>query len=282
VKKIIFLYFIFFVKISLSQINKEHLKDFKIIIEMMDSVKNLHSIRFNMKSLERIETGYETSYTNVKLQISSRKVYLKNPSVKLELLYNSDKNKVKCLVKPHVFPYFTLSLDPRGNLMRKNQHFTINEIGFDFTVKTIAIALSKEKNQIAKHLTLLGKVEKNGMTCYLIIYENQSFSYFDHIVGDKETVESISNKYIVNEYMVRTKNKLFDDYGYLKKGTIVKIPNFYCKKGIFYVDEKSMLPVSITIFDEVGVFESYEYTNLEINKPIPPAEFERNYKGYGF
>ena len=82
--------------------------------------------------------------------------------------------------------------------------------------------------------------------------------------------------------MVRTKNKLFDDYGYLKKGTVVKIPNFYCKKGIFYVDEKSMLPVSITIFDEVGVFESYEYTNLEINKPIPSAEFERNFKGYNF
>ncbi len=249
---------------------------------MMDSVKNLRSIRFNMKSLERVETGYEESNTKVKLQINSRKVYLKNPTVKLELLYNSDNNKVKCLVKPHVFPYFTLSLDPRGNLMRKNQHFTIHEIGFDFTVKTIAIALSKEKNQIAKHLSLLGKVEKNGMTCYLIVYENQAFSYFDHIVGDKETAESISHKYIVNEYMVRTKNKLFDDYSYLKKGTIVKIPNFYCKKGIFYVDEKSMLPVSITIFDEVGVFESYEYTNLEINKPIPAAEFERNFKGYNF
>ncbi len=249
---------------------------------MMDSVKKLQTIRFNMKSLERIETGYEESHTQVKLQINTRKVYLKNPAVKLELLYNADNNKVKCLVKPHVFPYFTLSLDPRGNLMRKNQHFTINEIGFDFTVKTIAIALSKEKNQIAKHLSLLGKVEKNGMTCYLIIYENQAFSYFDHIVGEKETAESISHKYIVNEYMVRTKNKLFDNYGYLKKGTIVKIPNFYCKKGIFYIDEKSMLPISITIFDEVGVFENYEYSNLEINKPIPAAEFERNFKGYSF
>lgn len=281
-KRVVLLYFIFLVKIVLSQTSKEHLSDFKIITDMMDSVKNLHSIRFNMKSLERIETGYEESHTQVKLQISPRKVYLKNPTVKLELLFNSDKSKVKCLVKPHVFPYFTLSLDPTGNLMRKNQHFTINEIGFDFTVKTIAIALSKEKNQIGKHLTLLGKVEKNGLNCYLMVYENLSFGYVDHIVGEKETAESISHKYIVNEYMVRTKNNLFDNYGYLKKGTIVKIPNYYCKKGIFYIDEKSMLPISITIFDEVGVFEMYEYSNLEINKPIPAAEFERNFKGYTF
>jgi hypothetical protein len=59
-----------------------------------------------------------------------------------------------------------MSLDPRGNLMRKNQHFTILDIGFDFMARTIAIALSKEKDQIAKHLTHAGKVEKNKMMCH--------------------------------------------------------------------------------------------------------------------
>jgi len=270
------------VKIVISQTNKDNIKDLKLITVMADSVKNLHYVRFNMKSVERVEKGYETSNTTIKLQINARKIYLINPTEKLEILYNSDKSKTKCIVKPHVFPYFTLSLDPTGNLMRKNQHFTINEIGFDFTAKTIIIALSKEKNHIAQHLTSLGTVNKNGMNCYLLVYENQSFSYFDHIVKAKETVESISHKYIVNEYMVRTKNKLFDDFGYLKVGSTLKIPTYYCKKGIFYIHEKSMLPVSITIFDEFGVFESYEYTNIEINKPIPPDEFERNFKGYGF
>ncbi len=248
----------------------------------MDSVKNLHTIRFNMKSLERIEHGFSVASTQIKLQLSPRKLYLKNPEKKLEILYDADHSKTKCYVKPHIFPYFTMQLEPNGNLMRKDQHFTINEVGFDFAVKTIAMALSKEKNEIAKHLSFAGVVDKNGMKCHLVIYENTNFGYYDYTVKSKETVTSIAYKLIVNDYMIRTKNKLYDNYGYLKTGSVIKIPTFYCKKAVFYIDEKSMLPISITIYDEVGIFENYEYYNLDINKPIDAKEFTKSYKGYGF
>jgi hypothetical protein len=235
-----------------------------------------------MRATERIEHGYSAANTRVKLQMHPRKSYLKNVDSKLEVLYNEDKLPNKCIVKPHVFPYFTLTLDPRGNLMRKNQHFTIYELGFDFTVKTIAMALSKEKDQIVKHLSMIGKVEKNKMNCYLFIYENPNFSYYDYIVQAKETVASIASKLVVNDYLIRTKNKLFDEYGYVKAGSKLKIPNFYCKKAVIYIDEKSMLPVSMSIYDEVGLFENYEYYDIELHKKIPDEEFERNFKGYGF
>ncbi len=262
--------------------SREHIKDFKIITDMMDSVKKITHLRFNMKSIERIETGFSTSNTRVKLQSHPRKTYLINPEKKLEVLFNEGELNNKALVKPHVFPYFTMTLDPRGNLMRKNQHFTIMELGFDFTVQTIAIALSKEKDQIAKHLTYVGKVEKNKMNCFLLVYENLSFSYTDYSVQHKETVSSIAAKFTVNDYMLRCKNKLYDDYGYLKVGSIIKIPTFYCKKAIFYVDEKTMLPISISIYDDMGLFESYDFSDLEVNKPIPAIEFNRTYKDYTF
>lgn len=266
-----------------AQYSKEQLKEFKIITDMMDSVKKNAYLRCNMRSLERVETGYAAASTSIKVQTMPRKCYLRNGEKKLEVLYNADVSKTKCIVKPHVFPYFTLNLDPSGNLMRKNQHFTIFELGFEFIGKTIAIALSKEKDQIAKHLTLMpNKVEKNKMSCHLFIYENNSFGYHDYTVQDKETVSSISAKFVVNDYMVRTKNKLYDDYGYLKKGSVIKIPTFYCKKALFYIDDKTLLPVCVIIYDEVGLFESYEYFDLEINKPIPAPEFTKTFKGYGF
>jgi hypothetical protein len=250
---------------------------------MMDSVKKINYLRCNMKSLERVETGYSIASTSIKLQSLPRKSYLRNSEKKLEVLYNSEVAKNKCTVKPHVFPYFTMTLDPTGNLMRKNQHFTIFELGFDFTVKTIAIALSKEKDQIAKHLTLMAnKVEKNKMSCYLFVYENNSFGYHDYVVQEKETVSSIATKFVVNDYMIRTRNKLYDDYGYLKKGSTIKIPTFYCKKALFYIDDKTLLPVCVILYDEVGLFETYEYFDLELNKAIPSAEFMRSFKGYGF
>lgn len=268
--------------LMLAQIHKDHFKDFKIITDMMDSVKKVNFIRFNMKSTERIESGYSTANTRVKLQMHPRKSYLKNIDSKLEVLYNEEKIYNKCLVKPHIFPYFTMTLDPHGNLMRKNQHFTIFELGFDFTVKTIAIALSKEKDQIAKHLKLIGKVEKNKMNCYLLVYENPNFNYYDYTVLKKETISGIASKLIVNDYMIRTKNKLYDEYGYVKQGTVLKIPTFYCKKAIIYIDEKTMMPISMSIYDEVGLFENYEFSDVELHTPIPNEEFDRKFKGYGF
>lgn len=264
------------------EVSHEHFKDFKLITDMLDSAKKVSFLRYNMKSVERIESGYATATTMVKLQVHPRRSYLVNTQNKLEVLYNEGEINNKALVKPHVFPYFTMSLDPRGNLMRKNQHFTILDIGFDFTARTIAVALSKEKEQVAKHLTYVGKVEKNKMNCHLLVYENLEFSYHDYTVQHKETVSSIAGKLTVNDYMLRCKNKLYDDYGYLKEGSVIKIPTFYCKKAVFYVDEKTMLPVSVSIYDELGLFENYDFYDLEVNKPIPASEFKKDYKGYGF
>ena len=262
--------------------SREHFKDFKLITDMLDSAKNVSSLRYNMKSVERIGKGYLTASTSVKLQTHPRKSYLKNHTSKIEVLYNEGTLNNKSFVKPHVFPYVTLALDPLGNIMRKNQHFTILDIGFDFTARTIAVALNKEKEHIRQHLNYIGKVEKNKLACHLLIYENQEFSYTDYTVLHKETVSSIAGKLTVNDYMLRSKNKLYDNYGYLKEGSVIKVPNFYCKKAVFYVDEKTMLPISVSIFDEVGLFESYDFFNIELNKPIPAEEFKRDFNGYGF
>ncbi len=264
------------------EISHEHFKDFKLVTDMLDSAKKVAFLRYNMKSVERNESGYATAATNVKLQTHPRKLYFVNTQNKLEVLYNEGEINNKALVKPHVFPYFTMSLEPLGNLMRKNQHFTILDVGFDFTARTIAIALNKEKEQIAKHLTYVGKAEKNKMNCHLLVYENLEFGYHDYIVQHKETVSSIAGKLTVNDYMLRCKNKLYDNYDYLKEGIIIKVPTFYCKKAVFYVDEKTMLPISVSIYDEVGLFESYDFFNLEVNKAIPDAEFKKDFKGYGF
>ena len=53
--------------------SREHFKDFKLITDMLDSAKNVSSLRYNMKSIERIGTGYLIANTSVKLQTHPRK-----------------------------------------------------------------------------------------------------------------------------------------------------------------------------------------------------------------
>lgn len=249
---------------------------------MLDSIKNARAIRFKVTAIERTNGIYVKAISECKVQTAPRCMYLLNREKKLEILFSTGHYNNKAVVKPHVFPYLTLQLNPVGNLMRKNQHYTINELGFDFIGRSVAMALSKEKENFTKCITYYGKVEKNGCLCYLLVYEAKTFPYNDYVVKEKETVSSIALKFNCNDFLLRTRNNLYDDFDYLKKGLTIQVPQYYCKKAVFYVDEKTMLPISVAIFDEVGLFESYDFTNVILNKPIPAEEFTKEYKDYHF
>jgi len=248
---------------------------------MHDSIKGIKTVRVHISALEREENSFRTANSEIKLQINPRRLYFKNPSKKIEILFNAGKLNNKALVKTNTFPYITLTLDPTGSLMRKNQHYTIHEIGFDFVDKAVAFIISKDKDGL-NNFKYYGKVTKNGFQCYLLEYENKNFAYMDYKVGESETVTSIANKLGVNDYLVRYKNDLFNNYDFVKSGRIIKVPTLFCKKATLYIDEKLMLPVSAALLDDVGVFENYDFTKIEVNKGIREEEFSKDYKDYHF
>lgn len=252
-----------------------------LITQMFDTIKTVKTLRYKIKATERINNSYLTAVSENKILTSPRKQYFLNPEKKLEILYVAGTNNNKAIVKPHVFPYITLSLNPLGNMMRKNQHYTILDLGFDFIAKVMVLTLSKEK-EVAKSMSYLGIQNHNGIKCHLVVYENKKFGYFEYTVLNKETVSSISSKLLVNDYMVRTKNDLFNEFGYLKAGTKLLIPDLYCKKAIIFLEEKTLLPISVSIYDDVGIFESYEFSNIIVNKPFEENEFTKQYKDYHF
>ncbi len=253
----------------------------KILHQMYDSIKNVKTMRTKVAALERIDKKFSSANSEYIVQTHPRKVYFINRSKKLEVLYNTELYGRKALVKPNVFPYMTLSLDPTGNIMRKNQHYSIHELGYSFIGTSIALTLSKDKDGL-KNFTFNGKSHKNGYACYMLTYENKNYSYVDYKVGEKETVGVVASKLCVNEYLLRDNNDLLNDFGYLKKGRVLKVPTLYCKKAILFIDEKLMLPVSISLYDDAGLFESYEYSSIEINKPLKESDFNRDNKNYGF
>lgn len=248
---------------------------------MFDSIDHIKTLRIKISALERGEKGYASATSELKLVTSPRKLYFINPQKKIEILYNTIESNHKALVKPNTFPYLTVRLDPNGSLMRKNQHYTINELGFGFIGKALALALGKDKEGVA-HFKFVGKVDRNGYSCFLLEYENNNYAYTDYTVGEYQTASSIAMKLGVNDFVVRYKNNLINNFGYLKKGTVLKVPILYCRKAVIYVDEKLYLPVSISLYDDVGLFESYDFTGIVVNGPIREIEFSKANKEYGF
>jgi hypothetical protein len=278
-KKLSWLFFLPFYFSAFAQ----QVKPLQLIAGMHDSVRAIQTARFKISAIERKEdnTFYKAVSEN-KLQIKPRKLYLLNREKKLEILYAEGERNDKALVKPNTFPYVTLALNPLGSVMRKNQHYSIFEIGFEFMANAIELALSKEKENALKSLTCVGKQNKNGAICHLLVYEAKNFGYTEYTIKEKETVADIATKLRVNEFIIRSKNNLFNEFGMLKIGTRLQVPLYYCKKAVFYLNEKTLLPISISVFDDKGLFENYDFTDIILNKPISSVEFTEDYKDYHF
>ncbi|MDZ4665958.1 MAG: DUF1571 domain-containing protein [Bacteroidota bacterium] len=271
--------FLFGAYLALTSFRAGRLETSTILHKMYDSIRNVKTLKITITAIERLGTTYASAGSEVKLQMNPRRLYFNNKAKKLEILFNQNTNNNKALVKPNHIP--NLNLDPNGNMMRKNQHYTIHELGFDFIGRSIALTLSKDKEGL-KNFVYKGKSKKFTYNCYLLQYENPNYAYVEYTVGPKETASSIAAKLIVNDYLLRHKNDLLNDFGFLKKGRKILVPNLYCKKAVIFIDEKLMLPVSVSLYDDSGLFESYEYPSMTINPTIKAEEFSKDNKEYGF
>lgn len=260
----------------------EKLSPVQILHQMLDSIQNIQSLKAKLVSLERIQNKYlkATSYFKVSYY-PSKKLYFINPEKKLEILYIEGQNNNKALVKHPSLP-FSIFLDPTGSIMKKNQHYTIHELGFQHIANIIQVILSKEKDKYLNHLRYLGINEKNKQLCYTLLYESSNFDYIPYTIQASETVVSIARKFNINEYIIRDKNNLYYEFGYLKKGSTIFLPKMYCKRAFLYIDKNTFLPVSINLYDDKGLLESYDYFNVQKNCYFDEAEFSKYHKEYNF
>lgn len=252
-----------------------------IMLKSLKSIDEIKSLKYHLKITERGKKGFNFYESAVKFQKKPRKIYLYIKGI--EVLWVEGKNKGKALVKPNSFPYFNLNLDPLGDLMRQDQHHTLNEMGYDYFANIISYSIKKIGNDFDKVFSLHGEVKINNRMCYKIIIDNKDFSYVDYKIGPNESITSIARKLNVCEYMILEKNKKFKDYfDILTPGEVIKVPTWYCRKVEMYIDKFYFLPISIKIEDDKGLFEEYNYHFLQVNPKIDEAEFTKDYKDYNF
>ena len=252
----------------------------ELIQSIFDAVDNIKTMRFNLQCNERIK-GRMTHYESVvKLQISPRKLYLslRGP----EVLWIQGQNSGDALVNPGAFPYMNLNLDPYGSLMRKDQHHTIHEMGFQYLADILKDGMKRAGDKLDKYFVVVGEEKLNGRNCYKLAISFPDFAWGPYTVKKGENLTALARKLKVSEYMVLMNNPKVSWYNDLKEGQIIQVPNAYGKLTILLIDKELLLPVSNKVFDDQGLFETYEYHNLQINTLILPEEFTKDYKDYNF
>lgn len=253
----------------------------ELITKSLKSIKEIKGLKYHLKITERGRKGFNYYESAVKFNRNPRLIYLYIKGI--EVLWLQGKNEGKALVKPNSFPFFNLNLDPMGNLMRQDQHHTLNEMGYDYFASVIEHSMIKLGDKFDDYFSLDGEERINNRPCYKVTIDNKDFAYRDYVIGEGESITSIARKFFIAEYMILEKNPKFTDYfDILKKGQVIKIPTWYCKTVTMYIDQFYFVPISIKIQDDKGLFEEYNYHYLQVNPKFEEGEFTKTYKDYKF
>lgn len=254
----------------------------EIIGHFLDSIKHVKTQRCDVKAMENINGHLHFAESTLKINFSPKMIYFKSILKGNELLWIHGKNKGNAIVHSRTLPLVNLDLDPYGSMMRKDNHHTIFDLGFPYIGSIVANTIVKWPKDFDKHFAYAGTINWNHIECYQIIISFPEYKYVEYTVTKGETVNSIANKLSTSDYKIRYKNGLSSYYGSIKEGKKLLIPTPYANKVIMYIDKKTYMPINVKIYDDEGLFESYEFYNVKINTPFAADEFSEKFKGYGF
>lgn len=259
----------------------------KISDDVITSLGRVSTLKYRMVKQERIKGKMKTGEIQVKYQKNPFKVYvyIYSPKPGVELLYATGDNNGKVYVNPNSFFLNMLDpdLDPMGKTLRKDEHHTLLESGFEATRKLL-IAMRKraeEEDKFDEYCQYTGDTKWDGRDCYKILLEYPDYKWENYTVKKGETIDKIAKENNLYGYTILEKNKL-SWYTSVKEGQVIQIPNIYAKKVILYVDKILKLPIYQEVYDDQGLLSVYEYHSLILNPVIAAEEFTKNYKDYKF
>jgi hypothetical protein len=253
--------------------------------KMLDACGSVKSAKFILNSTEREEGNkLEKSELIIKLQTSPLKIYLYmiHPHAGAECLWKKGEWSDRVFVNPNGFPYINLKLHPGNSLLRQDSHHLISDLGFEYIASMTTYYQHKLGESFFKYLALTDTLQWDGRTCYELTFDYTPFKYLDYTMKDGETLAIIAAKFHVSDYVLLKHNPKVKDYDEGKPGQVIKIPNFYNRKIVFYVDHLNFLPLVQITYDENGMLEKYEMKSFVLNPDLKSEEFTPTFKGYGF
>jgi hypothetical protein len=253
-----------------------------IIGAMLDSVKNIRTQKCDIKVVEHINDHLNVAESQIKINTSPKKIYYKSILKGNEVLWIQGENKGNARIHASSVPLLNLDLDPYGSIMRKDNHHTIFDLGFQYIASIVANTIVRYPKEFDKHFTYAGSIVWNKTDCYQIAINFPEYKYIEYAVSKGETASSIAEKFSTSDYKIRRKNNLSSYYGTIKEGKKLMVPSPYGNKVIIYIDKKNGMPINVKVYDEEGLFEAYEFTNVKINFMFAPDEFSEKFKGYNF
>jgi len=273
-KKIILLLSIFSLCI---QVNAQTARE--VLEDMLVSTDEIQASSFTLKMKERFGNQYIESKNDVRIQEQPLSIYMKQyyPNDGIQIVWAEGQNNDKALIDPNGFPYINISLSPYSSRMLKGNHHSILTAGFKPPIDILRHSIKKVLDSDAtdedydKYLSL-EETTVLGKDCYKLTLQQDDFQYEKYTLPKDMYLRDIAGKNFVSEHMLMEINDI-TNYSKVRAGTTILVPNYYAKTTIMYIDKYLMLPIKQEIYDDKGLYEDYEFTNIVINPQFAAKEF---------
>ena len=256
-----------------------------VVKRMLDACDAVKSAKFVLKSMEKgKDSRIQNSEMIIKLQTKPLKIYLYmiTPHAGAECLWKNGEAPNRVLVNPNGFPYINLKLGVYNGLLRQDSHHLICDLGFDYLTSMTKYYMNKMGDSFFNYMKITDTLRWDNRTCYELTFDYTPFQFLDYTMKMNETLTSISGEYHISDFVLLKHNPKIKDYDVSKPGEIIKVPNFYNRKVVLYIDQNNFLPLVQITYDENGVLEKYEMSSFLLNPDLKQEEFTSSYSSYGF
>ena len=255
-----------------------------IFLKMMNAMSKVRTCSYVINVNERIKGVMKHDEYIIKLNSNPFKVYIYSvtPNPGAEAILIKGENHNRAVINANRFPIPTLNLSPYHNILRRNHQYTLWHFGFDYILEILNGYFIKPGEAFYKLLSLEAEVFWKGKHYYQLVIDNKTFGYENYTVKKGENLVSISEKMMVNDYMILELNPRVKNYDDVKPGQVIKVPDSFGKKIIIYVDKLNFLPLVQIVYDDKGLYSRVELTSLILNPAFSKDDFSKHNKKYGF
>jgi len=255
-----------------------------ILEESIVAMHSVKTMRGRIKKTERIGDDFLKGEMYFKVIFKPYQVYLYNfsPDAGSEVLFKTGWNKDRAYIHPNKFPFVNVNLSPTGDILIKDRHHTIFDVGFSYTCNVVEFLMDTRGDELEKYVTREKDINYDGQPCYTIAIDYPEYGTTEYTVKAGEDLVKIDHDLRVPAYKILELNPDMKDFFDVKAGDVITVPNIYAKKVVLFVAKSSLLPIVQIVHDDKGLFEKYEYGKFDVNPTFDAKEFTTDWHEYEF
>ncbi len=111
---------------------------------------------------------------------------------------------------------------------------------------------------------------------------NPNWGWTSYSVRAGENLISLAKRKGLCEHMIMEGNSDVDGYFDVEAGQRIRIPTDYAKRTVMYIDAETYMPIRTLTYDDKGLYERYEFSNVLVNPPLGAEHWDPDNDAYGF